>query len=260
MKQAEHRAIQVDARTRIVVTEVGNGPAIVILPSIGRGAAEMGDLAEALASRGYKVLLPEPRGIGGSIGPDDFTLRDLADDVAASIDGLGPAIVAGHAFGNWVARMTAARHAGKVAGVVLLAAAARNWPRELAGHVEASADANLPRDVRLASLRRAFFADGNDAVPWLDGWHLDVLHRQRRCIDTVPVEEWRAAGICPILDLQGSEDPFRPEPSREELTDEFPGRAERVTIAAASHALPVEQPDRCGEAIAEWIKRRRLFD
>lgn len=260
MKRTEHREPQVDARTRIVVTAVGNGPAIVVLPSIGRGAAEMGDLAEALASHGYKVLLPEPRGIGGSTGPDDFTLRDLAGDVAASIAGIGPVIVAGHAFGNWVARMTATRHGGKVAGVVLLAAAARNWPRDLANHVEASADANLPRDVRLASLRHAFFAQGNDAVPWLDGWHLDVLQRQRRCIDTVPVEEWWAAGTCPILDLQGSDDPFRPEPSREEFTDEFPERAERVTIVGASHALPVEQPGRCAEAIAEWIERRRLFD
>jgi pimeloyl-ACP methyl ester carboxylesterase len=259
MKRTEDREPQVDARTRIVVTEVGKGPAIVILPSIGRGAAEMADLAEALASRGYKVLLPEPRGIGGSVGPDDFTLRDLADDVAALIGGRSPAVVAGHAFGNWVARMTAARHAGLVAGVVLLAAAAREWPRDLARHVETSADSSLPREIRLASLRHAFFAAGNDAVPWLDGWHLDLLLRRKRCTDTVPDDEWRAAGSCPILDLQGSDDPFRPEPSREELTEEFPERAERVTIADASHALPVEQPGRCAEAMAEWIERRRLF-
>src|SRR5439155_7541258 len=61
----------------------------------------------ALVGAGYRVLRPQPRGIGKSFGPmADVVLDDLGDDVAHVIDqlGVGPAAVLGHAFGNVVAR------------------------------------------------------------------------------------------------------------------------------------------------------------
>ena len=69
--------------------------------------------AEGLARRGLRVLRPQPRGIGKSTGPlADITLHDFARDVAEVIRQLGEgrAVVVGHAYGNWVARMTAVDH------------------------------------------------------------------------------------------------------------------------------------------------------
>lgn len=244
-----------------VVHLCGDGPLIAVLPSIGRGSAEMQPLASALAAFSYRVARVDPRGIGGSGGSSDFSLRDLADDVAGVIDRLGggPAIVVGHAFGNWVARMAAARHPANVCGVVLAAAAARDWLRSLGTDVERCSDFSLSRDERLAALRRVFFADGNDAEPWLEGWYPDVLERQKRCVAGIALDEWWSAGEVPIFDLQATADPFRPEETRAELAEAFPGRVEFETIGLASHALPVERPLECAAAIAGWIERKRLL-
>ena len=106
----------------------GDGPAIVILPSLGRDGLEDYDAtAAALVARGWRVLRPQPRGIGRSVGPmAGVLLPELADDIALVVRRLGggSAVLVGHAYGNWVARMTAVAHPEHVRGVVLAAAAA----------------------------------------------------------------------------------------------------------------------------------------
>jgi pimeloyl-ACP methyl ester carboxylesterase len=86
----------------------------VILTSYGRdGSADFDAFTAALAAAGYRVLRPQPRSIAGSTGPmTGVTLDDLADDVARVIAtlGRGPAVVLGHAFGNFVARAVATDH------------------------------------------------------------------------------------------------------------------------------------------------------
>src|SRR5258708_32400174 len=62
----------------------GKGPTIVMLPSLGRGASDFDAIADQLASAGFRVLRPEPRGIGNSTGPwHGVKLEDLAADIAA---------------------------------------------------------------------------------------------------------------------------------------------------------------------------------
>ena len=64
----------------------GKGPLVVILPSRGRGAGDYDEVARGIAGAGYRVLRPQPRGIGKSTGPmKGLTLHDLARDVAAVI-------------------------------------------------------------------------------------------------------------------------------------------------------------------------------
>jgi pimeloyl-ACP methyl ester carboxylesterase len=43
----------------------------------------------------------------------------------------GQAIIVGHAFDNWVARMTAVDHPEPVRGVVIAAAASKDYPKDL---------------------------------------------------------------------------------------------------------------------------------
>src|SRR5262245_53526961 len=108
---AARRSIVERGAACIEVTATGTGPLVVMIPSLGRPAEDFDDLARRLAQNGYCALQPQPRGIGGSSGPmHGITLHDFARDVAAVIEGHGggPAAVAGHAFGNFVARTTAA--------------------------------------------------------------------------------------------------------------------------------------------------------
>ena len=42
----------------------GAGPPVVMLPSLGRGASDFDRLAADVAAAGYRVVCPEPRGVG----------------------------------------------------------------------------------------------------------------------------------------------------------------------------------------------------
>src|SRR6266850_6185221 len=125
------REIVTDKDVRIEVIAEGAGPLVVILPSRGRDSEDYGEVAAGIAKAGFRVLRPQPRGTARSTGPmSGLTLHDFARDVAMVIEraGGGPAVVAGHAFGNWVARMTAVDHPQLVRGVVILAAASKGYP------------------------------------------------------------------------------------------------------------------------------------
>lgn len=235
----------------------GKGPSVVILPSLGRDGLEDFDaVSEALAASGFKVLRPQPRGIGKStgamVGQD---LHHFARDTAEVIRQLGDgqAVIVGHAFGHFVARMTAMKYPAQVRGVVLAAASAKDtserFPKVWATPVIAG-DPGLPADQRLEALRLGFFAAGNDPVPWLKGWHPAVSKMQRE--KRVPMAEWWSAGTAPLLEIIPEDDPFKPRDRWDELKAEYGARVTIVTVPKASHALFIEQPGLVAKAIADW--------
>lgn len=232
----------------------GNGPLVLLIASTGRGTEEFGPLAERLAQRGYRVLRPEPRGIGGSHGPmDGVSFHDFANDFAAVIRNEGNnAILAGHAYGNWIARTIASDHPELARGVVLVAAGARTWPKELSEAITMINDPASSREQRLDGLKLAFFAEGSDPEPWLEGWNQAVTQSQRAARKLTNRDDWWAGGKAPMLDLQGGADPFRPQASRDELKNEFGDRVTVKVIDNASHALPAEKPVETADAIADW--------
>ncbi len=236
----------------------GTGPAVVLLPSLARDSEDYDTVAEGLARRGLRVLRPQPRGIGKSTGPlAKITLHDLARDIAEVIRQLGDgrAVVVGHAYGNWVARMTAVDHPALVRGVVIAAAASKNYDSRLRAEIDKAGDATLPAAARLSALRHAFFAPASDPTSWLAGWHPHVREAQRAAAAAVPQAAWWPGGTAPLLDLQAARDPFRTEETRQEMKAEFGNRVTVAVIADASHALFPEQPQRVAVALADWIAR-----
>jgi pimeloyl-ACP methyl ester carboxylesterase len=245
-----------DGVTIEVIVE-GDGPAIVLLPSLARDSEDYDEVAEGLAQAGFRVLRPQPRGIGRSAGPmRGISLHDLARDIAEVIKALGSgrAVVVGHAYGNWVARMTAADYPQHVRGVVIAAAAAKNYPAELSAAVTNAGDLALPDAERLEALRLGFFAPGHDPAVWLTGWHPQVRESQRAAAATTPQQEWWSAGSVPLLDLQAEHDPFKPPQKRNEMKDELGDRVTVAVIPDASHALIPEQPMAVVNALVAWIK------
>lgn len=245
---------------RIVVNAFGKGPRIVMMPSLGRGASDFTVIAERIAAAGYRVLCPEPRGLGGSQGPlHGITLHDFANDIAMVIehDGGGPTVVAGHAFGNFVARTMAADHPKLVRAVVLLAAT-HTWPlaQDLRDSINKCHQMDLPEEVRLKHLQHVFFAPGNDASVWLGGWNEDVMHAERDATEATPKPEWWTAGTAPVLDVLSLKDPLSPPDSIYTYRDQW--GADRVTIAKidnAAHALLPEQPAAVADAIISYMKQ-----
>jgi pimeloyl-ACP methyl ester carboxylesterase len=104
------------ASAELHVRVAGTGPTLVLLPGMGRGSSDLDPLAARLASAGYRVVLPQPRGLGPSTGQlKGLTFHDFAADIARVIEhvcagrkdvasGGAPAVVIGHAIGNRIAR------------------------------------------------------------------------------------------------------------------------------------------------------------
>ena len=237
----------------------GTGPALLVLPSLARDSYEDYDqVAASLATSGFTVLRPQPRGVGQSTGP--MTGQDLysfARDVAAVIDqqGGGRAVIVGHAFGHFIARMTAVQYPLKVRGVVLAAASAKDTGQRFPDVWTSPGRAgnlSLPVEQRLAALRLGFFAAGNDPTIWLKGWYPEV--RKMQIEKPVPQSVWWSAGTAPLLELIPEEDPFKPTDRWDELVKEYGARVTVVTIPKSSHALFPEQPEAVAKAIETWVK------
>jgi pimeloyl-ACP methyl ester carboxylesterase len=243
----------------IEVIAEGRGPLLILLPSLGRDSEEFDPVAERVAAAGFRVLRPQPRGYGRSTGPmQKLTLHDFARDVAAVIEHehAGPAILAGHAFGHFVAKMTAVDFPKLTRGVILIGASQKKPDPQVQRSVAIASDPTRPEAERLKQLQLVFFAPGHDARPWLAGFHAEVRKAEVIARDATPQQEYWAAGTAPILDIQGDSDPYRPLSSRNELVDEFgAARVTVVRIPHAAHAVIVEQPQAVSGAIIAWARR-----
>ena len=242
------------------VLVAGEGPAVVMIPSLGRGAEDFADLAGRLAAGGYTALRPQPRGLGRSTASlGDVSMDDLADDVATIVRTLelAPATIVGHAFGNRVARMTATLHGDVVESVVLLACGGRVAPAS--EHVQALRevfDPELSDEEHLAAVRTAFFAPGNDASIWFDGWNGVVAAVQSKANARTSVERWWEAGSAEVLVVQPLEDVIAPPGNATQIVEAIGDRASMATVAGAGHALLPEQPDEVARILLDWLTSR----
>ena len=256
--QTKREVIQRDGVTVDVITQ-GRGPLIVLLPSLGRDSEEFDPLATQMAAAGFRVLRPQPRGYGRSTGPmEKLTLHDYARDVAITIEheNAGPAIVAGHAFGHFVAKMTAVDYPKLVRAVALVAAAQKNIDPEVRRWLGIATDGTEPESERLKYLQKVFFAPGHDPKLFLTGFHPAVQKAEEVARDATKQQEYWSAGTAPLLDIQAEYDPYRPRSTADELVKEFGAkRVSVVVIPNASHALPVEQPRAVADAIIAYARR-----
>lgn len=236
----------------------GAGPAVVLIPSLGRGSEDFDLLLPALLRAGLRLILPEPRGIEGStpLGEGE-TLHDMASDIAAVIEAeaAAPAVLVGHAAGNWVARVLAQDRPDLTRAVALVAAIVTTVvPEAVRSSISASFDMSLPDAERLDHLRRVYFAPGSDASVWLHGWWPEVAAQQRQAARQTRDQEWtRTADRHPVLYLAAAEDVISPPPALDLLRETIGPKADCVVIAGAGHALLPEQPERVAQALAAWI-------
>jgi pimeloyl-ACP methyl ester carboxylesterase len=231
----------------IEVLAQGSGHRIVLLPSLGRGATDFDVMAARIAAAGYRVLRPQPRGIGASTSVAYADLQDCG----------GAALVAGHAFGNRVARMLATARPELVRGVSLIAANVGHAPSTppIREAIRNSANNALPDEERLKALRFAFFAPGNDPTPWLKGWHPEVLAAQRVAGDKTSRQLDYAGGNAPILYLQPGHDPLAHVEDAHEFKRALGDRVTVIVIDNASHAAIEEQPEAISAALVDFANR-----
>lgn len=187
------------------------------------GFAEEGtallDRAEALAERGWDVVLPDIRGRGRSAG-DWSTFGALeGDDVRRWIDALATRSAASLDVAVWGRSMGAA--------IALRAAAADPRIRALVLEVPY---ADLARSVaigfRLKRLPAWLARPALRRAGWLAGAHLD----RPRPVDLAP-----QVGV-PVLVLHGAEDRLAPISEVHRLATAFPTPPARVEVPGARHS------------------------
>lgn len=258
MESAEHWVTHGDARLKVRVVGKWGERDVVMLPSLGRGSSDFDVLAKRVAMQGYRVLLPEPRGIGGSGGPlEGQTLHDFANDVAAVIGELssGPVVLIGHAYGNRVARTVATDHPHLVQELVLIAAGGLIPIRkEIVAAMRGSMTPGLSREERLSHLSKAFFAPANDPSVWLDGWWPEAALAQSAAVRATEVEDWWEAGGKPITVLQASDDAIATRENAEDLARRLGDRVKIVEISGAGHAMLPEQPEQIAVAVLKVVR------
>ncbi len=246
-----------DAKLRVFVE--GSGPAIVLLPGQGRGPRDLDALAKDLVSSGYRVVRPEPRGFGESVGPvEGLTLRDNARDVALAIEKVAaaPAIVVGLAFGNRVARMIASERPELVRGVVLIAAGGKFPPKpEVLAGLRKVQDKSLPLEERAEAARTVLY--GPKTTISATEMRLDETSattiRAQSLAPTVPLEAWWDGGKVPMLVLQGLYDVIAPPENGRSLKRDHPERVTLVEFADLGHSMARERPDLVVNAMVGWI-------
>jgi pimeloyl-ACP methyl ester carboxylesterase len=256
--QAESRLVDAGP-ARIAVRIAGRGPLVVCLPGLGRDSSDLDPFAALLIEAGFRVALPQPRGMEGSSGPlDGITLHDLAADIAAVIEALGgaPALLVGHAFGNRVARMLAADRGALVRLVVLLGASGKVQPSpEIAEAIRLAQAEDTPPDMRARAVQAAWFAPGADITPWLSGWSQKVMKAYLAAAAATPIEAFWTAGEAPMLIVQGLCDLSAPVENGHLLQQQVGDRATLIDMPDIGHALPVEDPRRVAAVVLPALRR-----
>jgi pimeloyl-ACP methyl ester carboxylesterase len=246
----------------IAYTDQGTGPAILVVPSLGRGCGDFDQVTALLVARHYRVLCAQPRGIGDSKGAlPNPTLHEYAADLAAVLRQAAgtPVVVLGHAYGNIVARTLAAEEPTLVRGVILVAASGRApLSAETRKAIDESSDLTVPDAERVKALATAYFASGHDASVWLQGWYPQAQAAQWVATKASKPDDYIAAGgKVPILDVQGDHDVIIPAKYSQDLHHELGDRVTVVVLADAGHALVPEQPVALVAAIDTWMQMIR---
>jgi len=241
----------------------GEGPDVVMIASALRGAGDFAQLQEDLARAGFRSVAINMRGAGRSKGPDrDFTLRDLAEDVAGVIEELcdGPVHIIGHALGNIIARGTASFRPDLVRSVTVMPCGGHDLGKyPVSDHVIESMgrchDDSLSERERCEALSVAFFAPGNDPSCWLDGWWPESSIVSTAALGTEP-EKWWRGGDGPILVLQPLEDAMSPRQSGLNSVEALGERASYVEIPHCGHAILPEQPELVAKAVTAFLREQ----
>jgi 3-oxoadipate enol-lactonase len=241
-----------------------DGPAVVLLHSIGTDREVWRPVIPHLVAAGLRVVLVDLRGHGATAAtPGPYTLPTLGTDVLGTLDTLGlrAASVAGVSLGGMVAAWLGVHAPGRTERLVLCCTAA--W---LGGPAMWGPRAAQARDEGTASLADA--ALGRWLTPAFAAAHPETVDALCATISATDPEGYAGCAaaigamdlrpdlhriVAPTLVVAGAEDPATTlDEHLRPLADAIPG-ARLLTVDAASHLAPLERPDVVGPAIAAHL-------
>ncbi|MDH3200745.1 MAG: alpha/beta hydrolase [Myxococcales bacterium] len=273
--------------TRLFVETLGTGtPAIILIDGIGCEGFAWRYLRPRLAAR-HRVVHSHFRGHGRSGPPvdrDQLSIEDLARDLRDVCDHLGieSAVLAAHSMGVQVALELYRQHPDRVVGLVLmcgtfgritttfhgtdlldqvlpsLVRAAQSFPgmaRAVWGRIPAAIAFRVAcagRELDAERIQEEDFQRYWEHAALMDP---DIFLRMLQLAGEHDARGFLEEVRAPTLVIAAEHDTFTPMALAEEMAGAIP-YAELEVIPEASHAAPVEQPDRIAERIEEFVSSR----
>lgn len=242
----------------------GSGELVVLVPSLGRSAADYDALAADLIAAGYRTAAINLRGVGASRGPvTGITLYELAGDVLRVVERLdgAPAHLLGYTIGNRVVRCAAKLRPDLVRGLILLGAGGKVGPEPEAAQagrrfMEGMRDRSSASEEELLALARRAYLSASTVLPqdFLDGWWIEQAFQQHAALSATPFDGWWEGGGRPMLVLQGEEDRLAPLENGWLLVDDCGERARVINVPAAGHLLLLEQSATVSRAVVGFLR------
>jgi 3-oxoadipate enol-lactonase len=247
-----------------------SGPIVCFTHSLASDSGMWAEQMPALLAAGFRVLRLDMRGHGGSdVIAGDYSMEQLAGDVAAALEALGVRQVhyIGLSIGGMIGQAFALGHAARIKSLMLC----DTMPQTPAGAKELWAP-------RIDAVRKA-----NSLVPLaeptMERWFTNAFkprnaQRWQQIRDTVAATPPQgflgcAAAILnfdftarlssirlPALVVCGADDPGTPPAGNRRIAESIPG-ARYEEIAAARHFPNVEQADTFNRIMMGWLNAQR---
>lgn len=200
------KVIQADS-IKIETFVYGDGPiALIMAAGNGRPAIQLDEIAQAIASKGIKVVTYNYRTLGASTGKiEGLTLHDYANDLWKVADNLGlkKVYLAGKTFGNRVVRTASQDHPERVLGIVLIGAGGEAQPsEETIALYQRYMDPSISKEEWLKLQGQLMYAPGNEHLAILDqeqGEFPILAGEQAKSSEATPNEQWSMGGTAPML-------------------------------------------------------------
>lgn len=226
---------------------------VVLLHSLALDRSVWKPLVAPLAEH-RTVVLVDLRGHGASPRDTGFTIEDMADDVACTLDELGRerTAVVGMSMGGCVAQAFATRYRDRVDALGLIDTTA--WygpdaPRAWEDRAQKARESGM-RSLSRFQLDRwfsdAFLADnaelGERLLDVFAANDLDCYVSACRALGVADLRDAITGLDVPTVVIVGEHDPATPPEHAADLQARIPGAALHV-VPGAKHLTPLEQPD-----------------
>ena len=238
--------------------EYGSGPPLLILHGL-LGQARNWATQAKMFGRHFRTLAVDLRNHGASPWAEGMTYEEMAEDVAALAEQVGPPVqIVGHSMGGKVTMVTALKHPELVArAVVVDISAVRHENSPFSGYIKGMMDVDLASVSRRSQVdkllveaipdaaERAFLllnlaSTSGEGLKWKP--NLAELYDKLRDILDWPEHLFEYVNAGPMLFVAGGNSPYIQESHKPDLARLFPA-GEHAVIPNAGHWAHAEQPE-----------------
>lgn len=251
-----------------VALDAGEGPPLLMLPGMLCDVSMFDALVPQLGEGRRLIGMDWPGHAGQSMPPGSWRMASLVDELARTLDALALDRVAllGFSLGGMVAMRFALAHPDRVRSLVLMSTSGS--AEDVLRRAKFQLLAGLARRIGVPAWMSAQGAAANFSAPARRRLP-EAVARWRRGLEQMPREA--VAGVvdmvarresvldelarlnCPALVMVGALDSNTPPGHARVLAAAIP-RARLEVIAAAGHALPVEEPQAALRVLVPWLR------